>query len=486
MAESTESSGTAGGNTNNHPTQNFSSPIFLPQNHSISIKLTEGNSLIWQQQILATVRGYGLESYLTGEREAPPQMRMIQGSTQTETNPDFLTWHRQDQLLSAWIQSSLSESAMISVVGLGTSIEIWSALEMSFASQSKAKIMQYKLQLQTMKKDSMCMREYLNKVKMCCDLLGSAGCKIADEDQILHILGGLGSEYDPIMVTVTSKANVWSVQDVGALLLTFESRQESSKQLSITSEGSELSVNIAHSGFQRRDSQSLSNRGNFGGGNRGGNHGFRGGRGGRGGRFSGNKPTCQVCQKPGHTADRCWHRFEQHFQPQAAPRARQPQHQQSYQQQQPFHPAPSANVAQTRAGPSFHSNSSPSPRFPSECSYERSNVTSWYPDSGATNHVSNDLSNLNSFSEYNGGQCIQLGNGKGIHISHIGQSSYKSHASHSSRTRFLNNLLHAPQITKNLMSVSQFAKDNKVFFEFHLFLSCEGPINQGNPSQGNS
>ena len=302
---------------------------------------------------------------------------------------------------------------------------------------------------------------------MCCDLLGSAGCKIADEDQILHILGGLGSEYDTVMVTVTSKANVWSMQDVGALLLTFDSRLDSSKQLSITSEGSQPSVNIAHSGFQRRDSQSPSNRGNFGGGNRGGNHGFRGGRGGRGGRFSGNKPTCQVCQKPGHTADRCWHRFEQHFQPQAAPRARQPQHQQSYQQQQPFHPAPSANVAQTYAGPSFHNNSSPSPHFPSECSYEGSNVTSWYPDSGATNHVSNDLSNLNSFSEYNGGQCIQLGNGKGIQISHIGQSSYKSHASHSSRTRFLNNLLHAPQITKNLMSVSQFAKDNKVFFEFH-------------------
>lgn len=34
-------------------------------------------------------------------------------------------------------------------------------------------------------------------------------------------------------------------------------------------------------------------------------------------------------------------------------------------------------------------------------------------------------------------------------------------------TLTLNNLLHVPSITKNLISVSQFAKDNSVFFEFH-------------------
>lgn len=31
----------------------------------------------------------------------------------------------------------------------------------------------------------------------------------------------------------------------------------------------------------------------------------------------------------------------------------------------------------------------------------------------------------------------------------------------------LNNLLHVPTITKYLISVSQFARDNRVFFEFH-------------------
>ena len=34
----------------------------------------------------------------------------------------------------------------------------------------------------------------------------------------------------------------------------------------------------------------------------------------------------------------------------------------------------------------------------------------------------------------------------------------------------LNKLLHVPSISKNLLSVSQFARDNFVFFEFHPHL----------------
>ena len=99
----------------------------------------------------------------------------------------------------------------------------------------------------------------------------------------------------------------------------------------------------------------------------------------------------------------------------------------------------------------------------SEYGYDGASAV-WYPDSGATNHVSNDLGNLNISSEYHGGKKLMLGNGLGISISHIGQAHFKTA---NSRTLLLNNLLHVPDISKNLLSVSQFAKDNKVFFEFH-------------------
>lgn len=50
----------------------------------------------------------------------------------------------------------------------------------------------------------------------------------------------------------------------------------------------------------------------------------------------------------------------------------------------------------------------------------------WFPDLGATNHVTSDLSNLNLSTEYINTSKLHMGNGAGLHISHIGSSSFTS------------------------------------------------------------
>lgn len=51
----------------------------------------------------------------------------------------------------------------------------------------------------------------------------------------------------------------------------------------------------------------------------------------------------------------------------------------------------------------------------------------WYPESGATNHVNNDLSNLNlSSNEYLDSNKLLIGNGSGLQISRIGSSSFSN------------------------------------------------------------
>lgn len=193
--------------------------VVQPQNQLVTIKLNESNYLVWKHQILTAIKGYGLEAFITGST-APPS-RLIPGDStdQLKVNPEFVVWQRQDQLLASWILSSLSDSLLVIMVGLESSREMWEALELNFASHSKARLMQYKLQLQTLKKGSMPMREYLNKNKACCDTLAAAGQKISEEDQVLHILSGLGSEYDAVMVTMTSRIESCTVRDVSALLL---------------------------------------------------------------------------------------------------------------------------------------------------------------------------------------------------------------------------------------------------------------------------
>jgi hypothetical protein len=93
----------------------------------------------------------------------------------------------------------------------------------------------------------------------------------------------------------------------------------------------------------------------------------------------------------------------------------------------------------------------------------------WYPDTGATNHVTAVLANLNVQPDgYTGTDQLHVGNGQGLPISHTGTSKITfPHA-----TFLLKHLLYVPQIKKNLLSVSQFTRDNNVYFEFHPFYFC--------------
>jgi len=78
--------------------------------------------------------------------------------------------------------------------------------------------------------------------------------------------------------------------------------------------------------------------------------------------------------------------------------------------------------------------------------------------------VTHDSNIFSSKTPYIGFEVVQLGNGIGKNIRHI--SSAKFTNPNTMTTLHLHNLLHVPFINKNLMSVSQFAKDNIVYFEF--------------------
>lgn len=88
----------------------------------------------------------------------------------------------------------------------------------------------------------------------------------------------------------------------------------------------------------------------------------------------------------------------------------------------------------------------------------------WYPDTGATNHITSDFGNLTlGMKEYRGFDQVHVGNGQGLPIHHIG-SSYISSPSYYF---VLSNILHVPKSCKQLLSVNQFTKDNHVSIDFH-------------------
>ncbi|KAJ8645920.1 hypothetical protein MRB53_007668 [Persea americana] len=83
-------------------------------------------------------------------------------------------------------------------------MDVWTALEKHFSSQSRARLLQLRLQLQTVKKDTLSITNYLQKVKIFTGHLTAAGHSIPDDEILLYILGGLGHEYDALATSITT------------------------------------------------------------------------------------------------------------------------------------------------------------------------------------------------------------------------------------------------------------------------------------------
>lgn len=74
-----------------------------------------------------------------------------------------------------------------------TAKELWETLTSMFISQTQARLMPLKMQIQTQKKGSMSMTEYFVKMKRIADNLALAGKPVELNDFIMHILTGLDS-----------------------------------------------------------------------------------------------------------------------------------------------------------------------------------------------------------------------------------------------------------------------------------------------------
>jgi hypothetical protein len=141
------------------------------------------------------------------------------------------------------------------------------------------------------------------------------------------------------------------------------------------------------------------------------------------GQFNRDIIYCQLCDKLGHTAKTCYSRSDV-----------------------------------------FDTNQPSDNNIPGMTVTKNSPVdTVWHPVTSATHHLTNNLINLNlRHDDYDGTEHIQVGNGAGLRITKTSSSILSS----SSKSFVLQKQLLVPDITKNLLSVHQFCKDNNVYFEF--------------------
>ncbi|XP_019253790.1 PREDICTED: uncharacterized protein LOC109232473 [Nicotiana attenuata] len=88
--------------------------------------------------------------------------------------------------------------------------------------------------------------------------------------------------------------------------------------------------------------------------------------------------------------------------------------------------------------------------------------TIWYPDSGASAHMTNDPSVLSSSTPYTGSSKVMVGNGHLLPISSVGSSILPT----ISKPLRLKNVLYVPLLAKNLLSIQRLCRDNDCLIEF--------------------
>ena len=163
---------------------------FVTFAHPIATKLDSNNYIVWRKQVFATLRGHNLQRFLLVEVTPPPEFTNERNRELGVVNPAFVAWDRQDQLIISWLMASMSESLLSRVVSCETSAQIWSTLRTYFASQVRAKISQFKSQLNGLKKGSLSIDEYLLKIRNLVDLLAMVGEEFKAKDHIEAIFNG--------------------------------------------------------------------------------------------------------------------------------------------------------------------------------------------------------------------------------------------------------------------------------------------------------
>ncbi|CAO2141788.1 unnamed protein product [Urochloa humidicola] len=174
----------------------------------ITKKLGKANYLLWSAHITAAVRVARLEGFLDGSAVAPSkdiEVHLCDGKKEKRPNQAYAQWVAQEQQFLSHLLSSLSHEILMQVVALQSSSQVWSAIEASFTSVTKARSVNTHLVLTTTKKGSMSVADYYTKMKALSDEMAAAGKPMDDDEFVAYVLNGLEEDFNPLVSALLTR-----------------------------------------------------------------------------------------------------------------------------------------------------------------------------------------------------------------------------------------------------------------------------------------
>jgi hypothetical protein len=379
---------------------------------SISEKLTKMNYPLWRALVLPALRIAQFEGLLTSDDLPSTKQINVTNDDKTATsieNPAYIAWVARDQAILRYLLSSLTHKTLMHDSHCTTTTQEWTTLATLYSSQTQACSVNTKIALSTTKKNHLFVSYYYGKMCQYAYDLTLDGMPLRDDELVAYLLAGLDEEYNFVYTSVVGCTDSIAPSHLYSQVLSFEQHTSLQGQ---TSHGGALSAMATSRGGQiysggcgsGSSSRSIgSGRGHGHGRSTCGGSSSQSGRGSETTKNS-NMPQCQVCLKFGHTAKKCWYRYED---------------------DSSYEPC----TASLSSSGDVNNNR--------------------YIDSGAIDHITGDLDKLTMHDPYCGNDQIQTTNRSGMDITCVGNSIIPT----PTRNLTLNNVLHVPTSHKNLISV---------------------------------
>ncbi|KAL9234053.1 hypothetical protein vseg_008969 [Gypsophila vaccaria] len=424
----------------------------------------------WAELFLNTARAFDVIDHI-----APPKDAVITKDAQ---------WNRLDAIVKQWIYSTISIDLLHTILEPGATAQgAWDRLKDIFNDNKHTRAVMLEQQFANIHMDSYPnVSSYCQALKMVADQLSNVGAPVSDTRLVLQLVTHVSDGFEGIATIIQQQDPLPPFYKARSML----ALEENNRRIKSPSPAPDTALVVTPSSASG-DSNFRSNTTNSKGGG-GSTYKGKGNNGGRPykGNYRGKNNNGGISQNAG---------------PQKSRHGQQPQHGTwtwvpfSPSQQQPPQqgwstppcPYPTAywappgnsrapGILGPRPGQAFIAQ--PTPVGQSQGAFVPTDIAgvmqslniqppddNYYMDTGASSHMTASNGNLSSYSSLSNNRHIIVGNGSLIPI--VGRGTLTLPHPHQSLT--LNNILHVPNIIKNLVSVRQFTTDNRVSVKFDPF-----------------
>lgn len=415
--------------------QNGSSNFFGHEGTSNALKveiqkLNGKNYVEWSQTARLILDGKGIYGFLTGEVQMP-----------ATTDPKYRFWKSENSVIIAWLLSNMESTIKKPFMFLPTAKEVWEAVKETYSDiQNSSQIFDLKSRLWHTKQGDRDVTTYYNELmtlwqeldlcyddhwKCCEDSV--LFLKRQENDRVFMFLVGLNKRLDEVRGRILGKIPLSSLREAFS-----EVRREEARQGVMM--GKSPSVGEVESSALVTKNED--------------------------GKSVGKKPWCEHCKRPGHTRDTCWklhgkplnwkkkERNEGH----ALQAGTSDQEKQSPSSPSPFTKEQLDQLYKLLESQTSSCSIAQRGNFPNTALLSVTPSHTWIIDSGATDHMTGESSLFSSYSPCAGNHKIKIADGSLSAIAGKGSVILSPKLT-------LKDVLHVPNLSCNLLSITKLTKD---------------------------